>query len=195
MDKKTKQTTKNPNRVRGGRSVADQMVQRAGEVKAKVQTGCKPKVGQPTKFTQELWEEVLEYVATYGDLVEICAKSDMPVVSTVRRWYRERPELWDDMRQAWMEATLLGHSVNINILRGGIMSTGDFRRDEALVRANMWHMGKTNRRDFGDKTLVQVETVEPFVLEGWMLPGVIEGTASETPNPPQDDSESEPPHT
>lgn len=189
----TKQTTKNPNRVRGGQTVAKEMAKGAQELKARVQEQTKPRRGQPTKFTQEKWELILEHIATYGDLVEVCSRDDMPSVSTVRRWYRENPELKQDIREAWVEASFLGHSVNVNILRGGVMSTGDFRRDEAIVAENRWHMGKTNRQDFGDKTLVQVETVEPFVLEGWMLPGgiprVIDGTLSEAPKEPQDDSQ------
>ena len=67
--------------------------------------------------------------------------------------------------------SMIGHSINKNILRGGVLSSGDVRRDIEMASDNRWHMGKTNRRDFGDKTLVEVNVQDPFVLEGWMLPG------------------------
>lgn len=166
----TKQTTKKTRRT-PATNVASELATGAKELQAKVQSVAKGRVGQPTKFTRERWELILEEIATYGDLIEICSKPDMPAVSTVRRWYRENPELKEEIREAWTEASFLGHSVNMNILRGGVLSTGEFRRDEALVSENRWHMGKTNRRDFGEKTQVEVTVQEPFVLEGWMLPG------------------------
>jgi len=143
----------------------------AKELQSTVQDVIKRKPGQPTKFTLERWITILETVATYGDLIEVCADPEMPSVQTVYQWIREDPQLKEDMRGAWEAFSMIGHSVNNNILRGGVLSTGDFRRDEALASQNRWFMSKTNRRDFGDKTQVEVTIQEPFVLEGWMLPG------------------------
>jgi hypothetical protein len=160
----TKQTTKKPRR-KPAVNVAGELAKGAKELQAVVQKQAKGKVGQPTKFTPEMWEMILEEVATYGDLIEICSKPNMPAVSTVRRWYRDNPELKEDIREAWIEASFLGHSVNVNILRGGILSTGDFRRDEALVGENRWHMAKTNRRDFGDKVQVDHVQHQPVIID------------------------------
>jgi hypothetical protein len=171
MDEKIKQATKNPARSKAMKAVAQNMAVGAKEVKATVHEESKPKVGQPTKFNPELWERILVAVATYQDLIEICGEPDMPAVSTVYRWMRERPELKEDMRGAWEMFSYLGKSYNNNILRGGRMSTQDFRRDEALVSDNRWFMSKTNRRDFGDRQQIDVTVQEPFVLEAWMLPG------------------------
>ena len=193
MDEKTKQT-KSRTRAASCKVAAQAKAEASVAIKQEIAATVKRKPGQPTKFNPDLWERVLEAVATYQDLIEVCTADDMPAVSTIYRWMREDPLLKEEMRGAWEMFSMLGKSYNNNILRQGRMSTGDFRRDEALVNDNRWFMAKTNRRDFGDKTLVQVETVEPFVLEQWMLPGgvprIIDQTASETPTDAQDDSES-----
>ena len=191
---KTKTPSKNPNRVRGSTASATALSRGATVVKAEVQaTVTRRKPGQPSKFSQPLWDEIVETIATYGDLIDVCSRADMPSVATVYRWMKADPALKEDMRDAFEMFSFIGHSVNQNILNGGVLSTGDVRRDIEKANDNRWFMGKVNRRDFGDKTLVQVETVEPFVLEGWMLPGgtpqVIDVTLSETPKEPQDDSQ------
>lgn len=169
MAKNTTQTQSG--RPRSKRSETALVVQAAKaeaaiELKNDVAEVVKRKRGQPTKFTQEKWELILEAVATYQDLVEICQQPDMPSVQTIYRWMRESPELKQDMRDAWEMFSMIGKSVNNNILRGGILSSGDKQRDFELASDNRWFMGKTNRRDFGDK--VQVDVVEHKVF---MLPG------------------------
>lgn len=143
----------------------------AKKLKGEIQEQVKGKPGQPTKFTPEVWEKILEHIAGYGDLIEICSLPDMPAVSTVQRWYRGNEVLYDQMRAAWYDHSMLGHAANINILRGGALSTGDWRRDEALVQENRWFMGKTNRRDFGDKVQVDVVAHQVFVLPGDAIEG------------------------
>jgi hypothetical protein len=124
-----------------------------------------------SKFCPKKWEKIMECIATYGDLIEACDKPDMPSIRTVYRWMEKEPSLKDDMRRAWESFTMIGHSVNNNILRGGKLSTGDFRRDEALAAQNRWFMAKTNRRDFGDKQQVDVVHHQPVILDGIILEG------------------------
>lgn len=194
MDEKTKQT-RSKTRAANAKIAAQAKAEASVAIKADIAQTVKRKRGQPTKFNRDLWERVLEAVATYQDLIEICTADDMPAVSTIYRWMREDPLLKEEMRGAWEMFSMLGKSYNQNVLRGGKMSSGDVRRDIELANDNRWFMAKTNRRDFGDKTLVQVETVEPFVLEGWMLPGLTEQIASEKPTDALPDSKSDDPQS
>lgn len=141
------------------------------ETKKEVAEAVKRKRGQPTKFTQEKWERILEAVATYQDLIEICNEPDMPSVQTIYRWMRESPELKQDMRDAWEMFSMIGKSVNNNILRGGVLSSGDKARDFELASDNRWFMGKTNRRDFGEKTVIDVVHYEPVVIDAQIIEG------------------------
>jgi hypothetical protein len=124
-----------------------------------------------SKFCPKKWAKIMECVATYGDLIEACDKPDYPSIATVYRWMEANPELKDDLRRAWDMFTMIGNSVNNNILRGGKLSTGDFRRDEALAAQNRWFMSKTNRRDFGDKQQVDVIHHDPVILDGIIIDG------------------------
>jgi len=167
MDDKTRPT-------QSKKSVAQQrMAAQAREQRTEIVEKAKGKVGQPTKFTPELWEDILDRLACCENIVDICAEPGMPSYYTVRKWWRANPELKAQVEEAWKDAAYLMHYVNDSILSGGTMSVKDFRRDDARAANNRWFMGKVHRGLFGDKTLVQVETVEPFVLEGWMLPGEI----------------------
>lgn len=171
MAKTNSETKSRSKRAETCAIVAAEKAASAKELKSDVAKVCKGKVGQPTKFTPEKWELILTTVATYGDLIEVCQRSDMPSVHTIYYWMKENPELKDQMRSAWEMFSMVGHSVNNNILQGGVLSTGDFRRDEALVQNNRWFMGKTNRRDFGDKVQVDVVEHQPVIID-W---NIIEG--------------------
>lgn len=173
---------KSPTRSRAAKLAQAELAQGAREIKATTQAAIKRKRGQPTKYTPELWSRILEAVATYQDLIAICTQPDMPSVSTIYQWMRTDPQLKEDMRGAWEMFTMIGQSVNKNILSGGIMSSGDTRRDIEMAADNRWFMGKANRRDFGDRQQVEVTVQEPFVLEGWMLPGQKQDVIDVTPD-------------
>ena len=171
MAKKSTQTTRAKSHCDALASAAQNKAVAANEAKQEIAQVVKRKRGQPTKFTQEKWELILEAVATYQDLVEICQPPDMPSVQTIYRWIRENPVLKQDMRDAWEMFSMIGKSVNNNILRGGCMSTGDFKRDAELASDNRWFMGKTNRRDFGDRQQIEITTYEPVVIDGTIIEG------------------------
>lgn len=173
MAKKSNETTKtvNPNRSRAMKAVAQQMAAGAEETRALVETAVKGKRGQPTKFSDEKWERILQCVASYGDLFELCAEPEMPSVYTVGNWIRKDPKLKEDMRAAWEVFSMIGHSVNNNVLRGGVLSTGDKARDFEIAANNRWHMSKTNRRDFGDKQQIEITTFDPVIIDGQIIEG------------------------
>jgi hypothetical protein len=174
MAKNTTQTQSSSSRSKRSETalvVQAAKAEAAMELKNDVAEIVKRKRGQPTKFTQEKWELILEAVATYQDLVEICQQPDMPSVQTIYRWMRESPELKQDMRDAWEMFSMIGKSVNNNILRGGILSSGDKQRDFELASDNRWFMGKTNRRDFGEKQQIEITTFEPVMIDMQIIEG------------------------
>jgi hypothetical protein len=132
-----------------------------------IATKARGKPGQPTKFTPELWEEIIDRIACYENIIDICDDERMPCYMTVRAWYRKDPVLKAQIEEAWQDASYLGHYVNDNILRQGSRSTGDFRRDEAIVANNRWFMGKTSKRLFGDKTTVDLNSTINISIPSW----------------------------
>ncbi len=142
------------------------MAELAREQNIEIVAAAKGKVGQPTKFTQELWDEIIDRLAACENIADICADDGMPSFYTVRKWWRANPDLKREVEEAWIDASYFMHYVNDSMLAGGAMSTGDFKRDAERAANNRWFMAKANRRLFGDK--VQVDVVEHKVF---MLPG------------------------
>lgn len=172
---KTTETPKNPKRQAAGTLVNELQKSGAQALVATVHEVVQQpkKRGPKGKFTREKWERILETIATYGDLIEVCSEPDMPAIGTLYTWIRENPALKDEIRGAWEMFSMVGHSVNNNILRGGILSTGDRQRDVELAANNRWHMSKTNRRDFGDKTQIDVTHHEPVYIDIGAIQGQI----------------------
>lgn len=123
------------------------------------------KMGQPTKRTDQLVLEVLTRIACGESLLQVCQDTNMPGYSTFRRWEAEDPELRVAMDAAYIDHARTIDEINEDILRGGIMSTGDRLRDMALVDYNKWKLGKHASRIFGEK-IQHRHTVqqEPVVL-------------------------------
>ena len=83
-----------------------------------------------------------------------------------------------------MESAYLAHSVNDNILRGGSRSTGDFRRDEAIVQNNRWFMGKTSGRIFNEKLQVeQTVLLKAPQMPDWFCAQVSDGQITDDSDP------------
>lgn len=123
------------------------------------------KMGQPTKRTEEIVLQILTRISCGESLLQVCQDDDMPGYSTFRRWEREDPELRAAMDAAYEDHARTIDEINEDILRGGIMSTGDRLRDMALVDYNKWKLGKHARRKFGENVKVEhTHRVEPIVL-------------------------------
>lgn len=119
--------------------------------------------GQPTLFSQELWETILDRIACGDSLLSICQAADMPGYSTVQGWARKNPDLRAELNVAAEHGAYAIDDANEDILRGGVLSTGNFHRDKELVAHNRWRQAKMNRR-FAEK--VQVDHVQhlPVIL-------------------------------
>jgi hypothetical protein len=146
------------------------MAQGAKTIQAETVAKAKGKRGQPTKFTPELWREIIDRVACCENILDICSEPHMPSYMTVRGWYRADPALKAEMEKAWEDAAYLMHYVNDSMLAGGTMSTQDFRRDEARAANNRWFMGKTFRRVFGDKQTVDLNSTVQIAVPSWVQP-------------------------
>lgn len=163
----TKPTHEATARKRAAKHAQTRLAAEARTNQQEIATKAKGKVGQPTKFTRELWEGILDRLACCENIIDICDEPNMPSYYTVRRWYQHDDTLRAEIEAAWSDASYLNHYVNDNILRQGSRSTGDFRRDEAIVANNRWFMGKTSRRLFGDKTTVDLNSTINISVPSW----------------------------
>lgn len=147
------------------------MAELAREQNTQIVKAAKGKPGQPTKFTQELWDEIIDRLAACENIADICADEGMPSFYTVRKWWRANPALKREVEEAWIDASYFMHYVNDSMLAGGVMSTGDFKRDAERAANNRWFMGKANRGLFGDKVQVDVVEYQPVIIDMSIIEG------------------------
>ncbi|HKY53344.1 MAG TPA: hypothetical protein VJM08_03520 [Anaerolineales bacterium] len=110
-----------------------------------------PKITQPYILTPELIDAICDRIMAGESLTQVCYDPEMPARSTVQRWLKENPSvktLIDEAYEYWADVI---DDINEDILRGGIMSTGNIVRDVELVKHNRWRQSKRNRKQYGDK--------------------------------------------
>ena len=141
----------------------------AGEMKQA--TRARP--GQPTKRTPEVVDEILDRIACGEALVNICQDDHLPGYSTFNRWQREDRDLLEQVDIAYEFHARTLDDIADNWLAGGPGSTGDFRRDEARVGHLRYRLGKLNRRRFGDRQQVDLNSTINVSVPSWAarLPG------------------------
>ena len=134
----------------------------------------RPSPGQPTKRTPEIIEEICARLEEGQALTMICNDPRMPGLRTVNTWKRNDPELQAKFNVAREEgAYVLDDIAELIARKVEGFATGDFRYDDLLVSVLAQRKRYANRGRFGDKQQVEVSIQDPFVFEGWMLPGQI----------------------
>lgn len=130
----------------------------------------KAKVGQPTKRSKKVVDEILNRIADGESLLAICQDAHLPGYSTFNRWCREDPVLDEQVLEAYRWHARTIDDMIDDMLAGGPTSCGDFKRDTERAAHLRWRLGKLNRR-FGDKQQIDVVTYEPVVLGEMILRG------------------------
>lgn len=126
-----------------------------------------PKMGRPTKFTQEIAERICEEIATTNKgLSTICSAEDMPNVRTVYRWLRDDEDfcqLYAHAKEIQMDL-LVDEIIQIsddseNDTLISTSPTGDLiekantewiNRSKLRVDTRKWIAARLNRRKYGD---------------------------------------------
>ena len=133
-------------------------------VATKKRTGAKP-VGRPSKFTQELADEICEQLTSGLSLRKICQADDMPSVSMVMRWldsdeqFREQyarareaqaDVIFDEMLEIADECRIGKKTKKTgNVLE---VSTGDMvERSRLMIDARKWVLARMSPKKYGEK--------------------------------------------
>ena len=135
-------------------------------------------VGRPTDYTQELVDEICEKIATGDSMRSVCRCDDMPAMTTLFRWLREKEGFKKQYEIATQERTEAMSEDIIDIADNGTndwMKThgkddeGYKQNGETLQRSRLrvdvrkWHMSKMKPKKYGDK--IQQEISDTFGLE------------------------------
>lgn len=118
------------------------------------------KGGRPTKYTQELADSICKEIAIGRSIRSVCLADDMPDVTTVFKWIREKPEFSLQYARACDERTESQQEILIEMGDEAIKhaETADSRAANAVVSAyklkadNLkWSMSKMKPKKYGDK--------------------------------------------
>ncbi len=123
-------------------------------------------MGRPSDFTQELADRVCEKIAEGYSMRTVCTAEGMPVMSTIFRWLREKPDFQQQYAKATEERT---EAMSEDILDIADDGTNDFmsvkrgkewvevenkevtNRSRLRVDTRKWLMSKMKPKKYADK--------------------------------------------
>ena len=128
--------------------------------------GSRKTEGRPTKYTQELADEICALLAEGLSLRSVCTDESLPDKSTVFRWLREHKEFQDQYTRAKEESADAMAEDTIDIADDGTndymtITKGDksyevvngeaIQRSKLRVETRKWLMAKMKPKKYGDK--------------------------------------------
>lgn len=143
------------------------------------------KVGRPEIWSQELADRVCEKIAQGYSMRTVCAPDDMPAISTLFKWLREKPEFTQQYARATEERTEAMAEDILDIADDGsndlmTIQKGDqtyevenrevTNRSRLRVDTRKWLMSKMKPKKYGDKL--------DLTSDGKALPAPIYGGVS-----------------
>ncbi len=104
--------------------------------------------GRPSKYTQELADELCERLSEGKSLRTVCEADDMPSKATVFSWLRTKPEFLDQYDRSKAEAA---DSLVDEILEISDDTSLETQRARLQVDARKWVASKLKPKKYGDK--------------------------------------------
>lgn len=145
--------------------------------KTKPAEQAKKSVGRPTKYTEELADDICERIAKGESLMQICDSGTVDY-STVCRWLGERTTFHDKYAQARetqadfyaddivrisdetsVEARHDGEEVTLDL------SSTAVARNRLRVDARKWYASKLAPKKYGDKTTLAGDPENPMKVD------------------------------
>lgn len=109
--------------------------------------------GRPSKYTEELANEICARIAGGMSLNKLCKMSDMPDASTVFKWIGEKPEFSHKYAKATTERAELMFDEMLEI--ADTENIDDTQRARLRVDTRKWALSKLMPKKFGDKQTVE----------------------------------------
>lgn len=145
--------------------------------------GAKKRPGRPSKYSDELLEEICERMSSGEDLESICRDAHMPDSATVYDWGSGETKCVDHEKvsQYIARARERGYDTiasNTRKIARGISaeSSGDVARDKLIIDTDLKLLAKWSKR-YSDKTAVDVTgniTLKSLILESLQKPTEID---------------------
>lgn len=129
----------------------------------------KKKNGRPSKFTEELGDEICARITEGESLNKICKEEDKPSLVTIFAWMRVHPEFLNNYTRAREEQAETFADEIINIADSEISRDVFGRIDAAAVNharlrvdARKWIASKLKPKKYGDSTTLRGDNDAPL---------------------------------
>ena len=125
--------------------------------------------------TIEVVNALVESIGQGKFLLDITDKKGMPSYKTVMTWMATDKDFHDTIKTAYKTWAIAIMGINDRILRGDPeYSTGNFQRDDAIVKRNDRLINKMNIDWFGDKVQVEHTVHQAIILDDSIMGTLID---------------------
>ncbi len=123
--------------------------------------------GRPSSYTPEVADEICEELARGMSLTMICARDDMPSISTVYNWMERVPGFMENYARArQLQSTTFADQIQ-DIADCPFLPPA---HKAQMIDARKWRAARQNWRAWGDKVTHQHEVAPNGSLEAGGLP-------------------------
>lgn len=124
-------------------------------------------VGRPSKFSQDLAENICEQIANGKSLRAICAGDDMPSATTVFKWLNENQDFSEQYARARDRQADHYFEEIVEIADNVEADSAAVAKARLQVDARKWTLSKLAPKKYGEKTELDVKS-----SDGSMTPTV-----------------------
>lgn len=109
--------------------------------------------GRPSKYTQEIADEICSRLADCESLNDICSDDGMPHESTVRSWVIDNKE---GFSTKYARARNIGLDIRAERVKDAFMSEPDSARARLIFDHERWYLSKLAPKTYGDRTMTEI---------------------------------------
>ena len=122
-------------------------------------------LGRPTKYTQELAEDICKHISGGRSLREYCRQENTPSTSTICRWIVAKPEFWEQYAQA-REAGGFAHADKILCVAEQLEDGGlEPQQAKVIIDAYKWAAERMAPKHHGSR-----QEIDHRSTDGTMTP-------------------------
>lgn len=108
-------------------------------------------MARPSKYSEELVNEICEKIASGATLLKICENENMPGYSTVMTWKNENKEFQDKYARAREDRADFRFDEIDQILSEDMKDIVSVQRAKLKIDAKKWQMSKEAPKKYSDK--------------------------------------------
>lgn len=108
-------------------------------------------MARPSKYSEELVNEICEKIADGESVRSICSREDMPERETIRLWLKDKPEFLGQYARAREDQADGLFDQALDILKEDFKDNVDVQAAKVRLDVIKWTAGKLAPKKYGDK--------------------------------------------